>query len=231
MSNARRIFEVLLVFAAFFLPGYLAQPAAAAMARSDLTPVMLQVVASAIPQVLLMVYIVSIQSDGAAGLWGLAPLRGGDAARITVLVAVCFGLVAALTGLLRILPPAWGPQLYRGYRWGLERPSQAPLALLFGLTSGYREEFFFRAYLLRRLGQAGLPAWAAVALSTALFSVGHLYEGVLGVAVTAALGIVFSLVYLRRQNLHVIALSHGLYNTLALCAALLGPLGRGITAL
>jgi membrane protease YdiL (CAAX protease family) len=228
MISARQILEILLIFGAFFLPGYLTQPSAAAMARADSTMLMLQIVVSGIPQILLMIYLVSIQSDGEKVLWGLVPLRVRDAVRIGILVAACVGLVLAFMGVLRALPPAWSSILFRGYRWGLDRPSQAPLALLFGLTAGYREEFFFRAYLLRRLGQAGLPAWAAVALSTALFGVGHVYEGVLGVAIAVSMGILFSMVYLRQRNLHVIALGHGLYNALALCATLLSPFARGL---
>jgi uncharacterized protein len=227
MISARQILEILLIFGAFFLPGYLTQPSAAAMARADSTMLMLQIVVSGIPQILLMIYLVSIQSDGEKSLWGLVPLKVRDAVRIGILFAACVGLVLAFMGVLRALPPAWSSILFRGYRWGLDRPSQAPLALLFGLTAGYREEFFFRAYLLRRLGQAGLPDWAAVALSTALFGVGHVYEGALGVAIAVSMGILFSMVYLRLRSLHVIALGHGLYNALALCATLLSPFARG----
>ena len=127
-------------------------------------------------------------------------------------------------------PRDGAPLLVRGFRWSLARPSQLPLAILFGITAGYREEFFFRSYLMGRLGEAGLPGWAGIALSTALFAAGHLYEGVLGLVTTAGIGLIFALVYLRTRNLHVVALSHGLYNTLSLAMSLLSSLARGPTA-
>ncbi len=62
-----------------------------------------------------------------------------------------------------------------------------------------------------------------MAASTALFCVGHIYEGVMGVVVAASLGVLFALVYLRLKNLHVIAFAHGLYNTLVLLLGLVLP--------
>ena len=59
--------------------------------------------------------------------------------------------------------------LTRGYRWGLQSAAQIPLAILFGITAGYREEFFFRSYLLGRLEELGVGS-LAVAASTALFA-------------------------------------------------------------
>ena len=119
------------------------------------------------------------------------------------------------------LPKAVGKYLASGFRWRLAGISQVPLAVLFGLVAGYREEFFFRAYLLRRMDQLGLPVALSVIISTLLFSAGHLYQGPLGAATAAALGVLFAGVYLRNRNLHVIAVAHGLYNASVLCLSLL----------
>jgi uncharacterized protein len=222
VTDRRRAVEILLVFSAFFLPGYLSQASMPA-AVADMTPLMLQVVVSGIPQVLLMMYLVCVQPGSEPSLWGLSSLELRDTLWIGGLAAACGLLVAGLFALRAILPPAWSSTLDGSWRWRLSRPSQAPLALLFGLTAGYREEFFYRAYLLRRLGEAGLPEWLSVALSTALFAVGHLYQGVIALVMAVLMGVVFSLVYIRRRNVHVVALGHGLYNGLALCASLLVP--------
>jgi membrane protease YdiL (CAAX protease family) len=230
MHRGRLVLEMLLVFSTFFLPGYLSQAAMTASAAPDPVAAMLQVIAFGIPQLLLMVYLVSVQPDGSLDHWGIVALQPRDGAQIALLLACSMAVILGFMGLLRLLPPHWAGLLYRGYRWGLGRPSQIPLAVLFGLTVGYREEFFFRAYLLRRLDQAGMPSWAAIALSTALFSAGHLYEGIIGIALAACLGALFSLVYLRQRSLHVIAIGHGLYNALALCLGLFEPLTRAIGA-
>ena len=155
---------------------------------------------------------------------------GGDLTQLLHRDRRAVGHARRQTGLLRLLPPHWASTLHRGYRWGLGRPSQIPLAVLFALTVGYREEFFFRAYLLRRLDQAGMPSWAAIALSTALFSAGHIYEGIIGIALAACLGALFSIAYLRQRSLHVVAIGHGLYNALALCLGLFDPFSYALGA-
>jgi uncharacterized protein len=227
VRKQQRILEILLVFAAFFLPGYAGQGSLRLAAGVDLAPLMLQSILTGVPQLLLMVYIVSIQSDWSPARWGMVRLRPLDAARVAVLAAACFVMAVLLASLPRVLPPNWEPVLLRGFRWSLRGPAQLPLAAGFGLAAGYREEFFFRSYLLGRLDEAGLPRGAAVALSTAVFAAGHLYEGALGLLITGAIGLVLALAYTRQRNLHVVALAHGLYNVLSLAAGLLAPIGRG----
>lgn len=146
-----------------------------------------------------------------------------DGLRILVLLFGCFVVIAPFVALALALPPRFSKSLTLGYRWGLLSAAQAPVALLFGLTVGYKEEFFFRSYLLGRLGQLGVPVPIAAIASTALFSLGHIYEGPLGVAITAALGALFAAVYIRRPNLHVIAIAHGMYNAIVLWLSLLIP--------
>lgn len=230
MSTARRFVEILLVFAAFFLPGYAGQATIRAAAGQDLAPLMLQGILTGVPQLLLMVYLVRIQPDWSPRRWGIARLEPLDAARVAALGALCLAAALLVAALPRILPPAWGPFLLRGFRWTLRSPAQLPLAAAFSLVAGYREEFFFRAYLLARLAEAGLPPWAGVALSTALFAAGHIYEGALGFLITGAIGLALALVYLRTRNLHVVALAHGLYNTLGLAVGLLASPGAGPAA-
>jgi membrane protease YdiL (CAAX protease family) len=230
MHRGRLVLEMLLLFSTFFLPGYLSQAAMGASVAPDPVAAMLQVIAFGVPQLLLMVYLVSVQPDGSLDHWGLVALGPRDGARIALLLACSLAVILGFMGLLRLLPPHWASTLYRGYRWGLGRPSQIPLAVLFALTVGYREEFFFRAYLLRRLDQTGMPSWAAIALSTALFSAGHIYEGIIGIALAACLGALFSIAYLRWRSLHVVAISHGLYNALALCLGLFDPFSYALGA-
>lgn len=191
---------------------------------------MLQGILAGVPQVLLMIYIVRIQPGWSPRRWGLAPLVPLDTVRVAALGALCLGAGLLLAALPRLLPPSWGPFLLRGLRWSLRSPAEVPLATAFSIVAGYREEFFFRSYLLGRLDEAGLPAWACVALSTALFAAGHIYEGVLGVLITAVIGLGLALAYLRTRSLHVVALAHGLYNVLSLAVGLLAPAGGGPAA-
>jgi membrane protease YdiL (CAAX protease family) len=227
MKGSRILLEMLLFFLAFFLPGYLAQAHTAPSAHIT-TAAMLQVIITSLPQFLLMAYVVGIASPNQPGRWGLVPFRGRDALWTGALVLACFAVIAAFVALVLSLPPAWSKPLTRGYRWGLQSYAQVPVALLFGLAAGYREEFFFRSYLLGRLGELGLPLPLAGIASTLLFCVGHVYEGPLGIAVAAVLGAILCIAYIRRPNLHVVAIAHGMYNAIVLCLSI--PLSRALPA-
>jgi membrane protease YdiL (CAAX protease family) len=120
-------------------------------------------------------------------------------------------------------PPPPPPPLRGGLRWHLSSGLEIPLAVGGSLATGYREEIFFRAYLLTRLGQAGLAPWAAVTTTTVLFALGHLYEGPLGVATALGTGVWFCVVFLRTRRLHVVAIAHGLWNAAALALTLVIP--------
>jgi membrane protease YdiL (CAAX protease family) len=220
MKPLRVILEALLFFLAFFLPGYVAQSAPAP--GNATTQAMLQVIAIGLPQLLLMVYVAELAS-GPPGAWGLATFERRDYLRTFLVLLGSFAAVSPFIVLVFALPPQLSRSLSAGYRWGLQSASQIPVALLFGLTAGYREEFFFRSYLFGRLGQIGVPLPLAVLCTTALFTAGHLYEGPLGIAIAATLGTLYSIVYIRRPSLHVIAIAHGLYNAIVLCLGLLVP--------
>jgi membrane protease YdiL (CAAX protease family) len=227
MKASRILLEMLLFFLAFFLPGYLAQAQGGSPSPLS-TLMMLQVIVASLPQFLLMAYVATSVGPSPPGRWGLVPFTARDALRTTVLLLACFAVVAPFVALVLALPPAWSKPLTRGYRWGLQSYAQVPLAVLFGLAAGYREEFYFRSYLLGRLGQAGLPVPLAAIISTVLFSLGHLYEGVLGIAITTVLGAVLCVAYIRRPNLHVVAIAHGMYNAIVLCLSI--PLSRALPA-
>jgi membrane protease YdiL (CAAX protease family) len=224
---------MILFFLAFFLPGYIAQ-AAGGPGGAPSTSLLLQSVVAGLPQFLLMAYVVGVRGPASSPRWGFVRLERHDVLRVAFLVAACFLLIAPIGAMTALLPKRLSSALVAGYRWGLQSYWQIPIALLFGLTAGYREEFFFRSYLLGRLEEMSVPVPVAVAMSVALFCVGHLYEGALGLAVAAVLGTMLSLAYIRTRNIHVVAIAHGFYNTLALSLSLVlprelpGALGMGI---
>ena len=222
LKRSHSITEILLFFAAFFLPGYAAQGAFTPPAAAS-NLLMLQSVLTGIPQFLLMAWVVAVRDGSAPARWGLVSVTPRDGLRTALLVAACFAAVTPFVALVLALPESARGVVARGYRWGLQGAGQLPLAVLFGLTAGYREEFFFRSYLLGRLDELGFPAAGAVAVSTAAFCLGHVYEGPLAIAVTAALGLLLSAAWIRWRNLHVIAVAHACYNTLVLCLTLVLP--------
>jgi membrane protease YdiL (CAAX protease family) len=80
------------------------------------------------------------------------------------------------------------------------------------LGTGYLEESYFRAYLSVRFAEAGLGPLKSIAVSAALFTLCHLYEGLWGALNALLAGIFLSLVFLRQKSLHGLAWAHGGYN-------------------
>ncbi len=65
------------------------------------------------------------------------------------------------------------------------------LFLALAATAGVCEEFLYRGFAMAALTRAGLPVWAVVLLSSALFAMAHLYQGRGGVVSTLVIGTVF----------------------------------------
>lgn len=104
------------------------------------------------------------------------------------------------------------------------------LLLLLALVwtfAAFGEEFVYRGYLMNRvaeLGGGGAASWAvSLAFVSALFGVAHLYQGVSGILVNAAAGLVYGAVYLRAgRNLWAAVIAHGVYDTVGLALLYFG---------
>jgi membrane protease YdiL (CAAX protease family) len=205
----RPLLEAALLLAAFYLPAYL--PLSPAFAPRDMTTAAYHVslIAVDLPRALLALYIMAT-GDG-LGPFGLRrivardPLRALFAAVGAIAVVLCSGLLFSLSGLQNPLMAAAqsGPRA---------QAILAPLVLASSIAVGYCEELFFRSYLMRRLGQAGLPLlWSAIA-SSLIFGAGHGYQGVIGIVSGSLLGLYFAWRWIDGGNIHEISLGHGLYD-------------------
>ena len=104
------------------------------------------------------------------------------------------------------------------------------LLLLLALVwtfAAFGEEFVYRGYLMNRvadLSGGGSAAWAlSLAAVSVLFGVAHLYQGVSGILVNTAAGLVYGAVYLRAgRNLWAPIIAHGVYDTVGLAFIYLG---------
>jgi membrane protease YdiL (CAAX protease family) len=226
-QGRQNLLELALVFTGFYLPGLLWPDTSARGGSADLALYMARFLATASPQVLLLGYLIWVRGPEApaSSVWaefGIPRPRAADLGWALVLLVGAFLLLAAAGLLLDFLPEEARRRLAGGFRWRLEDARLLPLAAGFSLITGYREELFFRAYLLTRLRQAGLPPAAGVAASGLLFACGHAYQGPIGLAVALALGLYFAAAFTRLHNLHRLAWAHGLYNLTVLVATLLG---------
>ncbi|MGA8866869.1 MAG: type II CAAX endopeptidase family protein [Candidatus Sulfotelmatobacter sp.] len=98
--------------------------------------------------------------------------------------------------------------------FGYLLPASGRERLLFGLvaiSAGVCEEVVFRAWLLVTLhGFARLDGWVLVLAGSVVFGLAHYYQGVIGVLVTAALGLAFCGLYVGAGTLLLPIAAHAL---------------------
>jgi len=100
----------------------------------------------------------------------------------------------------------------------LNLPSTVPgwiMLFISCICAAYLEESYFRYYLITRRDELRLNTSSALLLSTALFSICHIYEGAWGFLNAALSGALLGFIFLRYNSLHGIAVAHGFYNFLA----------------
>jgi membrane protease YdiL (CAAX protease family) len=91
-------------------------------------------------------------------------------------------------------------------------PVEVSLMAASCLVAAYLEEGFFRVFLYGRLLASGLKKMSAILISSLLFSICHSWEGLWGIAGAFLSGLFLSFLFERKKSLHLIALSHALYN-------------------
>jgi len=135
----------------------------------------------------------------------------------------------------------WGAVLYipfvlvvslveQGFRVaGLSQPATAPaahfqftgtgqlaLAVVLVIVVAICEETIFRGYVFLRLRTVTRSTALAVVLASALFAIGHGYEGSLGMATVGFMGLLFNLIYLWRKSLVTPMILHFLQDFIAI---------------
>lgn len=95
-------------------------------------------------------------------------------------------LIAAL-GRMRTLAPAFGPEM--------------AAFVLVSLTAGVCEELLYRGWLVNLLRTATGSVWIAIAVGSALFGIGHAYQGVRGVLRTGFVGLQLAILFVVVDSL------------------------------
>ena len=195
-----------------FLPGIAPYGATADLVRFDAVAELSRVFLYDLPALALILYLFfADRSPGrfffarpaAADIrWALVAFAG------LILTAGILSVLSSLIGRDTALPLVEAP---RGVFSWLVMP-------LTGISTGYLEESYFRAYLLTRFSEAGIGPKRSILASTVLFSLCHLYEGPWGILNAAAAGVLLSLVFLKSRSVHGPAWAHGAYNALVYAA-------------
>lgn len=84
------------------------------------------------------------------------------------------------------------------------------------LLIGFYEEVLARGFLLSRCRTLLPGVWGPVLLSSALFGLGHFYQGWFGVLQTALVGLIFARLALHWGTLWPVVFAHAALNTLSL---------------
>jgi CAAX protease family protein len=153
---------------------------------------------------------------------GLKAFRTRDIALALVAMAACFAANILLTGAVFALLPGEVDEHLQlleriALRLGEEIPFAGVAALMFFV--GVYEEMAARGFLLSRARSALGGTWAPVLLSSLLFGLGHLYQGWIGVAQTAAIGVILAGLTVRWGTLWPAILAHASLNTVSLFIA------------
>ena len=85
----------------------------------------------------------------------------------------------------------------------------------------FGEEFFYRGYLMNRLAHLlgnNNTAWVIAAIfSSTIFGLAHEYQGISGMITAGSVGLILAVAFLRnRNNLLIVILTHGIYDTYGL---------------
>ena len=96
--------------------------------------------------------------------------------------------------------------------------------LLLAVFTGVHEEILFRGFVLTRLGAFFRSPAPAVILCGVFFGAMHVYQGVIGVIQTTAVGLVLGAIVVITRSLWPAIIAHGIFNAVGLA---LIPLIRG----
>jgi membrane protease YdiL (CAAX protease family) len=90
-----------------------------------------------------------------------------------------------------------------------------PILVLAALENGFLEEVLVVGYLITRLDQLRVPAWATIALSAVLRGAYHLYQGLGGFVGNAIMGVLFAWLFRRTRRLWPLVIAHTLLDVAA----------------
>ncbi len=148
--------------------------------------------------------------------WAKTP---GDYLKGAAAVVVMFVAAAAVNGVLLLsLPYFLGEAAERAFPDLSTLASYLVMMVIVWTTAAFCEEMVCRGFLMSRmaglLGE-GRAAWIVAAFGQAvLFGFAHAYQGIGGIITTAAIGLLFGLLYLAyNRNLWPLIIGHGLINS------------------
>jgi membrane protease YdiL (CAAX protease family) len=175
-----------------------------------------------LPQIFLVIYLISIKNkknpENACfhplDDYGITVFRPVHIIYALILFCTVFILSSSLVYLVKLLPV----NLPESSGAAVSNTVPVPILLLFSIITGYKEEVFFRSYLLQSYVNENVSFHSITIVSTCLFALFHLYGGFIGIIIALMNGFIFCFVFKKTKSLHVIAAAHAMYNFTILSA-------------
>jgi len=203
--------EPIILFMVFFLPGFINQSQTVDGTVFNSIWFNLVYLMTVIPQILLILYLIEKKPAGQIQLYGITKIKSKD---LFYGIVYFLGILIIMLGLVIISNLI----TYIGYDTSAEAPlwqfnnkKIIPLILITCLATGYSEELFFRSYLLSEFNSPGKEKYVITGTSF-IFALGHIYQGLAGFFGTFAIGFFLASIFIKKRELHSIAIAHGLYN-------------------
>lgn len=149
---------------------------------------------------------------------GLTFKNGGDESLIGVMLFFPVYFFALMIQQMLQKSGFWIPERAISFLSGPKDFAQLILGLILMITVAITEETIFRGYLLKRFHEFTGSKMSALFFSTAIFALGHGYQGFAGVSIVSVLGLFYGLVYFWRGSLIAPITMHFLQNSLGLLA-------------
>lgn len=207
-----RVAEPLLIYLVLYWPTIMQQQVGEGKIDFDNPFLYLTYFAVALPQFLFLLWLIHRQEGLTFADFGFRKAKTPiDWLMPLVVLASLFAVQTASV----LLPRMFG--------WGAPSPQETipfsitngimllPAFLMFLLT-GYTEELYFRSYLLTYQTHHRIPMAPALLISAFLFALGHLYQGMMAAVSIFVIGLILGLWYFALKNIHLLAISHTLFN-------------------
>ncbi|MDY3938890.1 MAG: type II CAAX endopeptidase family protein [Spirochaetia bacterium] len=207
-----RAVEPFLIYFVLYFPTILQQQIGAGKIDFDNPYLYLTYYAVALPQFLFLLWLIRRQEGVTFSDFGFRkPETPLDILMPVVVLASLFAVQIAAVLLPRMF--GWGyPSAQETMPFSITNSIMLLPAFLMFLLTGYTEELYFRSYLLTYLTRHRIPMAAALMISAVLFASGHLYQGWTATASVFVIGLVLGLWFFALKNIHLLAVSHTLFN-------------------
>ncbi len=203
--------EPIILFMVFFLPGFLSQSRVFDGTVFNSAWFNIIYLITVIPQILLVLYLIEKKSPEKIDLYGIVKIKYKDL-MYSLLYFAGIMIIILGTGILTFLISSLGYETGQEIPlWEFNNKKLIPLIFLTCMATGYSEELFFRSYLLSEFHLPGKEKFI-IAGTSFIFAMGHLYQGLPAFIGTFSIGIFLASIFIKKRNIHTIAIAHGLYN-------------------